>query len=134
MLRFILLLLFPVLAGAQTVGIHLVSAHQHGGMNNINPGIYARLDNGATAGFYRNSYSRWSVYAGYSMETPKWHGLSAALTVGAVSGYPAASVMALAVPSVAYTQGEYSARLAIVPKPPTHGTSASVHLMVERHF
>lgn len=133
MLRFFFLLLFPVLASAQTVGLHAVSAHQHGGMNNVNPGLYIRHDNGITAGFYRNSYRRESVYIGYTTEVRRGP-VSAALTIGAVTGYPAAPIMALAVPSVAYHFGNNAVRLGIVPKPPSHGTSASVHLMAERHF
>lgn len=132
-MRFLLLLLFPLFAQAQTVGLHIASAHEHGGLNGFNPGIYAKLDNGATAGIYRNSYKRVSTYVGYTMEARRGE-FSAALTLGAVTGYPAASVMAMAVPSLAYTIGPDTVRIGIVPKPPTGGTSASLHLMVERHF
>jgi hypothetical protein len=155
MLRFILLLLFPVLASAQTVGIHLVSAHQHGGLNNINPGVYARLDNGVTVGAYRNSYKRTSAYLGYTAETFADR-VSLGLTVGAITGYQSISgpqfcpegnheapgfpcinegkrVQLMFVPSIAYHGGEYAVRLGIIPRPSTKDIAA-VHLMFERSF
>ena len=127
-------LMFSVSARAQQwdVGLHTFSLHQHGSkLSNFDPGVYARYD-GWTGGVFRNSYRRMSVYGGYTFETSTapW---SAALTVGAVTGYPAASVMPLAVPSVAFKFGDNSVRLGFVPKPPSHGTSASLHLMFEHH-
>jgi hypothetical protein len=127
-------LFFHLAASAQTVGLHLVSAHQHGGLNGINPGIYARFDNGLTVGTYRNSYGRQSVYAADTFETDQVHGFSAALTVGAITGYPAAKVMPMLAPSVAYHFGADAVRLALVPKPPSHGSSAALHLMIEHVF
>ncbi len=125
---FVLLALFVGAANAQTFGLHLVSGHAHGGYNNVNPGVYVRLDNGATLGTFRNSHSRQSVYAGYTVEK-SWNGFSAALTVGGITGYKEASVMVLAVPSVAYS----GVRLGIIPRP-MKGGSAALHLMVEKHY
>jgi hypothetical protein len=130
----LLALLCHFAASAQTVGLHLVSAHQHGGLNGINPGIYVRFDNGATFGTYRNSHRRQSSYAAWTFETEAVAGFSAALTVGAITGYPAAEVMPMLAPSVAYRVSDYAARLAIVPRPPLAGASAALHLMFETHF
>lgn len=127
-------LAFHLCATAQTVGLHLVSAHQHGGLNGINPGVYVRFGNGATVGTFRNSYKRQSAYAAWTFETGHAAGLSAAVTIGAITGYPAAKVMPMLAPSVAFNFGASAVRLALVPKPPRHGTSAGLHLMVEHGF
>ena len=131
---FAALLGLSTLASAQTIGLHTVSVHEHAGMNNTNQGLYIRLDNGLTAGFYRNSYRQQSAYLAWTFETDQWHGLSAAVSVGGVSGYPAAKVMALIVPSVAYHVGESAVRVGIVPRPPKTGAAAALHLMFEHHF
>lgn len=71
-----------------TIGLHMVSAHvpAHEYQNNVNPGIYVRAENCATAGVFRNTLNRVSAYVGC---TPEWDfGLvSAAVTVGLASGY-----------------------------------------------
>jgi hypothetical protein len=121
-------------AAAQTVGIHTVSVHEHSGFNNINPGLYIRYDNGLTGGFYRNSYKRESAYLGYTIETRSFHNLSAAATIGGVTGYPAARVMPLVVPSIAYHFDQSAIRLGIVPRPPKTGAAAALHLMLETHI
>ncbi len=121
-------------ACAQSVGVHTVSVHEKPGFNNTNPGLYVRHDNGLTLGFYNNSYSRQSVYVGYTIETAPWHNFSAAMTVGGVTGYPAAKVMVLAVPSIAYHFGDSAVRLGIVPRPPRAGAAAALHLMFETHI
>jgi hypothetical protein len=157
MLRFILLLLFPVWASAQTVGLHLVSGHTQGGLNNTNPGIYARFDSGLTVGAYRNSFRRNSVYLGYTVETSPTDRLSVAVTAGAITGYQreewcgrclngnigtksnpcfagdGGKVSPMLVPSIAYRHGEYAARFGIIPDASRKSIRA-VHLMVERHF
>lgn len=119
-------------AFAQTVGVHLVSTHGDDGYNNTNPGIYVRFDNGFTVGSYLNSYKRQSTYVGYTLEH-RAETLSAAVTVGAVTGYRKA-VMPLLVPSVAYHIGPNAVRVAYAPKPPQGGGSWCLHLMAERHF
>lgn len=71
------------------IGLHLVSAHvpddQY--MHNSNPGIYFRTESGWTAGVYRNSLQRTSVYGGFTFTTDVVEALPLSLTVGAVSGY-----------------------------------------------
>lgn len=132
MARFIIaaLLFLASAANAQTVGIHTVSVHAHGGYNNVNPGLYVR-HGGITFGTYRNSYRKQSAYLGYTLETPQWHSMTAAVTVGAITGYERASVMPMLVPSVAYHFGRSAVRLGIVPRPPVNGGSAAMHLMFE---
>jgi hypothetical protein len=134
MARFIIvaLLFLASVAQAQTVGIHTISAHTNGGMNNVNPGLYIR-HGGVTFGTYRNSHRKQSAYLGYTWETEQWHSMTVAVTAGAITGYPRASVMPMLVPSVAYHFGQHAVRVGIVPKPPIHGSSAAVHLMFETH-
>jgi hypothetical protein len=76
--------LFPSCVAAQTMGLHVASVHLPAGdgMNNANPGLYARWHNGATVGAYYNSLRRVSLYAGWTIEQGPF-----ALTVGLVSGY-----------------------------------------------
>ena len=116
---------------AATIGLHLGSKHEAQGMNNVNPGVYVRDARGWTAGAYLNSVCRASLYVGRTWESPQWHGLSAAVTVGAVTGYER-SVTALLVPSVAYSGAIGTVRLGIVPRPPVAGGQGALHLMVER--
>jgi hypothetical protein len=128
-----LILLFACFpAFAETFGVHLVSTHGDGGYNNVNPGLYFRLDNGFTAGRYVNSYKRHSTYVGYTAEHRAGN-LSVAVTIGAVTGYQK-PVMPLLVPSGAYHFGPNAIRLAYAPKPPQGGGSWCLHLMAERHF
>lgn len=70
-----------------TVGLHIASAHfpareYH---NNTNPGIYAIAD-GWTAGVYRNTLRRTSIYAGKQWAWDTAYG-EPAVTLGVVSGY-----------------------------------------------
>lgn len=65
------------------LGLHLVSHHsdEKDYQNNVNSGVYAECD-GWTAGAYKNTYSRLSVYGGYVFR----HG-PLALNLGLISGY-----------------------------------------------
>ena len=115
-----------------TVGIHLGTAHfgQYGkSMNGENPGLYIDID-GYTAGLYRNSYSKPSAYAGY---TVRWANGMLSLTAGAVTGYPRAAISPLLVPSVRVGFSGVFARLSYLPKPHSHGASG-MHLSIERDF
>lgn len=74
------------------IGLHIASAHDKAGLNNINPGISLRWadaqGDGVVAGVYCNSFNSISAYAGYAWEwslAPRW---SASLAVGGVTGYP----------------------------------------------
>lgn len=122
---------FMVSVQAQTAGLHVASVHEAEGMNNVNPGVYFRSAGGWTGGVYRNSIRRTSVYAGFTWSTSDWHGLSAAVTAGGVTGYQGA-VTVLLVPSVAYTGELGAVRIGMVPRPPTRGGQAALHLMLER--
>lgn len=81
--------MFETLLAGVTLGIHLASVHvpAQTWQNNVNVGLYARTADGWTAGVYRNTLRRTSVYAGYTFE----HG-PLALTVGAITGYQKKSV------------------------------------------
>lgn len=114
------------------VGLHLVTAH-HGNhaLKTETPGVYVRHASGATGGVFRNSYDRWSVYAGWSWQTP---GQAFAITAGAVTGYPAARVMPLLVPSARIPIAGMALRIAYIPKPMKGGTASGIHLSVEKEF
>lgn len=77
-------LLLATAAHAQTFGLHLVSVHvpARAQQNNVNPGIYVMTENGFTAGVYRNTLNRISVYAGITAEAGPF-----AITLGASTGY-----------------------------------------------
>jgi hypothetical protein len=88
------------LCDVAVVGAHLISLHSsptyvsaHDNFHDIDyrtryewvtPGAYVRMANGATAGAYRNSLGKASVYVGWTWQTDDER---FALTVGAVSGY-----------------------------------------------
>jgi hypothetical protein len=144
----------PAPAAAQTVGLHIGSAHipasDH--LNNVNPGAYVRYDSGATAGFYRNSYKRLSVYAGWTWERGPF-----ALTVGGITGYKRSDVPCtgdrlakgythcwdgsrstalslLVAPSVALPDVfGITPRVTVLPKIESKGSTV-IHLAVERAF
>jgi hypothetical protein len=71
------------------IGLHLVSAHvpEAKYTNNENPGVFVRTESGWTAGIYRNSLKRTSVYGGFTFTTDAVAILPLSLTVGVVSGY-----------------------------------------------
>jgi hypothetical protein len=68
---------------ALVLGLHLFSLHAPAlpEQNNVNLGAYVRHESGFTAGVYRNTLDRTSMYAGYTI------GDRVALTIGVVSGY-----------------------------------------------
>lgn len=123
-------------AGAQTtIGVHLGSHHWPDlpAYSNANPGIYVRTAEGWTAGVYRNSLRRTSVYAGRTFGTDV-RGFELALTVGAISGYDR-KVPVLVVPSVATPPlvAGVRARIAVIPRAEKQG-AAVIHLSAERSF
>lgn len=124
-----------MIAASLVLGAHLATAHvgsQADGLRFVTPGVYARLDSGLTVGAYSNSYGRGSVYAGWTVSTPDGR---FSLTAGAVTGYPARSVLPLLAPSVRFDLGDgYAARLAFIPKPPGVGRANGLHFMIERGF
>jgi len=123
----------------EVVGLHIGSHHftpapKHiGTWNDNNPGVYARWSNGVTTGTLRNSERRQSVYLAMTWETPRWHGLSAAITAGGITGYakPVSPLLA-ASGSLALTDNT-AVRLTLLPKAHPKA-SAAAHLSVEWSF
>lgn len=110
------------------VGVHVASAHTEQGYNGVNPGLYARWDSGLTAGAYYNSERKLTVYGGWTW-TDKQDRFS--VTFGAASGYKAARVLPIIVPSVRLgLNEEVSVRLswALAPE------CSALHLSLERRF
>ena len=125
---------------AWVIGLHLLAAHdpgcyqQHGRCEPYKaatPGLYARAPSGLTFGAYRNSYGRGSAYAGWTFETADRR---FALTVGGATGYPRATVIPLAVPSVRFGVAcGWALRIAGAPRF-EKGGAAVLHLAVERQL
>jgi hypothetical protein len=117
-------------ANADTVGFHLFSKHMPSkAYNNANPGIYYRVEDGWTAGIYRNSLSRTSVYAGYT-----WKFGALDVTTAAVTGY-FHTVQPLLVPSVSlFTYEGFTPRLAYIPRVEKRVGAHVFHLMLEKQF
>ena len=124
-------------AATFTIGLHLVTAHfGPNALESVTPGVYARVDRGLaaglTAGAFRNSYARTSGYAAWTWQTEDRR---FALTIGAVTGYPAASVMPMVVPSARIPlAADTAVRVSFIPKPIQRGNNAALHLSVEREF
>jgi len=124
-LAFSLVVLAVSKCNADTVGVHLVSAHQGGGYNNVNPGVFYRTDSGWTAGAYHNSVSKLSVYAGRT-----WGYGRLGLTLGLATGYPLAPVVPVIAPSVYIGAG-----FRVVGLPPVKGVASGVlHLTWEKQL
>lgn len=150
--------LFPSICKADTIGIHTVSVHgksqydmtknrgqaneskRYVDYNNVNPGLYY-VHNGWTAGFYRNSYERNTVYGGYTFESQEYYRTRAVATVALATGYAVirgvGDIRPMIVPGVAVriacVQHDYTerrcayARLSGVPA----GQHSFAHLSVE---
>lgn len=124
---------FPPSAKASTIGAHIGSWHDKPGFNNVNPGLYYRHDNGATVGIYRNSIRRTSTYAGWTFERDLSPSVSAAVTVGVVTGYEM-RVAPLVVPSVAVGSDAFRVRLAVIPQVHEKQGASVAHLSIETRF
>lgn len=116
---------------AQTVvGLHLESHHFPNSpeYNNANLGAYVHLQNGFSAGFYRNTYRKESYYIG---ET--FHVGFVDVALGVVSGYQHtgngnALLLPMFVPSVGLgTYWGLTPRLFVMPT----GSTTVVHLGLE---
>ena len=111
------------------IGIHVASRHEpvrraNGQkFNNSNPGVYLRWDNGVTAGSYRNSEYRTSVYGGWT-----WAGSACgpAVTFGVITGY-AKGTIPLIVPSLCVLD---HVRVSFIPKIEPKGSNV-LHLSLE---
>ena len=119
------------------IGLHLVSQHTEPGYNNVNPGVYVRSECGITAGVYKNSFRRGSVYISYSYDPkdlPIW------ASVGAITGYrklPGTNFRLSPLAIVGLKTPEYKGyrlRLGYIPhvEPMTH--TNVFHLMLEKEF
>jgi hypothetical protein len=121
------------------IGLHIGSYHfsaapaGHRAWNDTNPGVYARWSNGLTVGTLYNSERRQSAYAAWTWETERWHGLTAAVTAGAITGYAATVSPLLSLSgSVALSQ-RTALRLSLLPKAHPQA-SAVAHLSAEWRF
>lgn len=127
--------LFASAASAGTFGAHVYTAHVDSKYCNTTPGVYYKADNGFTAGAYRNSECKnISAYAGYTFEAELVEGaVTAAVTVGAITGYKTSPVLPLVVPSVAVKVAKNtSVRMFFVPD--AKGTFAGVSFGFEKAF
>ena len=114
-------------AQAGTIGLHVASHHAPAkNYNNSNPGIYYRHTEGWTAGVYRNSLRKTSVYAGYT-----WKFGVLDVTTAGVTGY-FNKVQPLLVPSVSlFTYQGITPRIAYIPRVEKKIGSHVLHLMIE---
>lgn len=72
------------------LGLHLLSYHTpvNDAHNNVNPGIYAKTQEGWTAGIYENTWKRTSVYLGKTWSYEFQDG-DLSFLAGGVTGYKA---------------------------------------------
>jgi len=105
-----------------TIGVNLGTLHFDPGYENFNPGIYVTVDN-VSGGVYRNSFGDVSVHVGYVFRG--LFGSPIDLLVGAVTGYPRASVLPLLLPSIKVGGFRFSLLL------PVDKSSGGVHLSYE---
>lgn len=128
----LVLILAASAAQAATVGVHTFSLHDAPGYRTTTPGLYLRTDAGFTAGAMKNSHGRTSIYAAWSISTDESRPISAALTLGAITGYAIAPVVPMAVPSIAARVGQHTlVRLVAQPRyHPQQGANV-LHLTLE---
>ena len=119
------------MTSAWILGLHLFTWHSEPGFESATVGVYARSPDGITVGAYRNSEGGRSAYAGLTMETP---GRQFALTVGAVTGYRAAPVIPLIVPSMRFSSDNLSLRVAVIPRIPRFTPATAVSFSIEKSF
>lgn len=113
-------------AHATTIGLHTASWHDRPGYHGSTPGLYLRAANGMTAGALQNSEGHLSCYAGWTATTDEQRPISAAVTVGVITGYELGPVLPIAVPSVALrVSSGLSVRLLALPRyHPKQGANA----------
>jgi hypothetical protein len=117
--------------------------------NESNIGLYVRTDDGMTAGFYHNSYEKWSLYVGRQWDATLPHDWQVSIEPALVTGYPKGQFKVGnvtfrigAVPSVATPPLPLIGarlRLGYLPDFEKRGGKRSLrdgvfHLMVERAF
>lgn len=123
----------PAMAGT-IIGLHLGTKHFSADKqwNDFNPGAYAKLSNGFTAGVFKNSESNTSYYVGATISKPVSTSLEVSATIGVMQGYNRGTML-FALPSVAYKFSDYALRIGYVPKIDKQG-AAGLHLMLEQKF
>lgn len=113
-------------SNAQTIGMHTLSWHDQPGYHSSTPGLYVRTNTGLTVGAMQNSEGHAGAYAGYTASTDEQRRLSAAITVGLITGYTLAPVLPMAVPSIALKLSDQAAvRVLVLPRfHPKQGANA----------
>lgn len=116
-----------------TMGLHVATLHSAKGFCQNTPGVYAMWANGLTAGVYHNSEcEKYSAYIAQTWQTEGW--VKFGLTAGVVTGYKAAAVMPLVVPSVSISLGDrVSVRLSYLAKVQADGAHA-LNFAIEKAF
>jgi hypothetical protein len=117
------------LIGPIVLGLHLSSVHfpVHA-QNNVNLGIYARVD-GWQVGAYYNSIRRPTVYLAHTWEWGPWSlaaGLGSGYQEKNGNGFSRGALTPFAAPSYLFDNGF---RVTVLP-----GNSTVVHLSYERKF
>lgn len=117
------------------LGLHLMSYHDAGNFNNVNPGIYIKHESGVTVGTYYNSVKRQSYYGGYTFK-PIDALPNLDVTVGVVTGYPSMPVAPLFIPSYTFYKSDdgLRARAAFLPRFGDVQPANVIHFMVEKSF
>jgi hypothetical protein len=115
----------PALADVERIGVHLGTVHQVDGFNNVNPGVYAVWQGGATVGTYYNSERNQTAYIGWT-----WDRGPFAITAAALTGYKRAPVVPGLIPSVRVPIGDRAAaRVSFILAPEKQGRA--VHISME---
>ncbi|MBK9133371.1 MAG: hypothetical protein IPM15_03180 [Betaproteobacteria bacterium] len=118
------------------LGLHLLSAHL-GDLDpgahprRFTPGIYAVAPSGVTAGAYRNSLDKDTVYLGWTWRSGYHVGpfTDVTFTAAAATGYSEAKVVPLLAVAATLGHGPYAPRVLWAP----HRTQP-VSLAIERRF
>lgn len=125
-------------AAALTIGMHIGSYHtaDNSRYNNSNPGLYIAYD-GYTAGTYKNSYNKQTVYAGKAFDIAE--NCRYDVLVGAATGYniKGSSVVPFVVGSAKFNiQDEAILRVSAIPQVSSEGKlkGAVLHLSLQRNF
>lgn len=104
------------------VGKHVFTIHEPGaGLNDSNPGSWIRLACFA-GGYYNNSYSRRSVWAGLACD---WNGVT--YSAGVVTGYPDAALHPY------FSRGYHANGRSILFIPRTRRNAPAVHCASYKH-
>ena len=89
-------------AAAQSAVLHGPSHHTSAGFNNNNYGLGYKSADNFVVGVFRNSENKNSAYAAHEFKLSTW----GSVVVGAATGYKAAAVMPVIMPTVTVSFGE----------------------------